>query len=151
MTITIDQNYRRILLLSLLALNVVATIFHYADNFFLFERYPAPTWMHPHQVYMAWLLLTPFAIAGYVQYVRQAFWSAYLSLCLYLMTSLGGVAHYFFGSLSTFSLKMHSLIWFEELAGYALLGFIIWSGFILKEWRQEKRSATEVDHAQDRP
>lgn len=150
MNLSIDQKRRQILLLSLLSLNVVATILHFADNFFFFDRYPAPVGMHPHHVYIAWLLLTPLAVAGYVQYIRQAFRSAYLCLCLYSMTSLGGVAHYFFGSVSTFSLKMHVLIWFEELAGYALLGFIVWSGFILKEWRQEKHSAREVEHAQDR-
>lgn len=150
MTITIDQKHRQTLLLSLLAINVVATLLHYADNFFFFERYPAPTWMHPHHVYIAWLILTPFAVAGYVQYVRQAFWSAYLCLCLYSVTSLGGSAHYFFGSVSTFSLKMHGLIWFEELVGYALVGFIVWSGFILKEWRRDKFADRGIEHAEDR-
>lgn len=151
MTITIDPKNRQTLLLSLLAINVVATIVHYTDNFFFFDQYPAPPSMHPHQVYIAWLLLTPFAVAGYVQYVRQAFWSAYLCLCLYSVTSLGGIAHYFFGSVSVFSLKMHALIWFEQLAGYALLGFIVWSAFILQEWRRENRSAIGVEHAKNRP
>jgi hypothetical protein len=137
MNITLNRRQRQTLLLSLLVINVVATFLHYADNFFFFDRYPAPTSMHPDHVYIAWLILTPFAVAGYIQYVRQKFWLAYVFLALYSLTSLGGVAHYFFGFVSMFSLKMHALIWFEELAGYSLVGFMVWSGFILKEWRRE--------------
>lgn len=132
-----DYNRRRLLLI-LLGINVVATGLHYTDNFLAFSRYPAPAWMLPHQVYQAWLVLTPFAIVGYILYTRRVFLPAYLCLGIYSLTSLGGVAHYLFGNLASFSLKMHSLIWFEQVAGYSLVGFLIGSALILQEWRREK-------------
>lgn len=134
----INFNQRQRLLLSLLVINVIATGLHYADNFFAFPDYPAPAWMLPRQVYEAWLVLTPFAIVGYILYTKGLFWIAYLCLGVYSLTSLGGVAHYFCGSIANFSLKMHTFIWLEELAGYSLVGFVVWSALLLREWRREK-------------
>lgn len=134
----LDFNQRQRLLLALLILNVIATGVHYADNFFAFSNYPAPTWMLPKQVYEAWLALTPFALVGGIFYSKKRFWSAYVCLGLYSLTSVGGVAHYLFGSFAHFSWKMHTFIWAEELAGYSLIGFIAWSALLLKEWQHEK-------------
>ena len=134
----IEKLQRQILLLLILGVNLLATILHYTDNFFFFDRYPAPVWMQPHHVYTAWLVLAPFALVGYMLYTKRVFWAAYLCLGIFSLASIGGVGHYFFGAIATFSAKMHALIWFEELTGYALIGFSIWSGVILKEWRQEK-------------
>ncbi|QFS45725.1 hypothetical protein GXM_03202 [Nostoc sphaeroides CCNUC1] len=33
------------------------------------------------------------------------------------------------------SLKMHSLIWLDGVMGLLLIGFLLWSSFVLKEWR----------------
>jgi hypothetical protein len=132
------KNQRQTLLLIGLTLNLVATILHYTDNFIFFSKYPAPVWMHPHQVWIAWLILAPFAVVGYIQYTKGNYWAAYLCLCVWAVTSIGGIGHYFFGSLSAFSVKMHIFIWFEELTGWMLLGFIFWSGLILKEWRKDQ-------------
>lgn len=134
----IEKNPRQTWLLIGLSMNLVATILHYTDNFIFFADYPAPVWMHSHQVWIAWLILAPFAVVGYIQYAKGNFWVAYLCLCVWAVTSVGGIAHYFFGSLSAFSVKMHIFIWFEELTGWMLLGFIFWSCLILKEWRKEK-------------
>ena len=73
-------NQRQKLLLAVPIVNVIATGLHYSDNFLAFQRYPAPIWMLPHQVYQAWLVLTPFAIGGYILYTRRFFWLAYLCL-----------------------------------------------------------------------
>ncbi len=134
----IEKNRQKLLLLSILVINLFATMLHYTDNFIFFDRYPAPVWMQPYHVYITWLGLAPFALVGYVLYTKRVFWSAYLCLGVFALTSIGGVGHYFFGAIATFSAKMHALIWFEELTGYALIGFLIWSGLILKESRQEK-------------
>lgn len=121
-----------------LTINLVATILHYTDNFIFFTNYPAPAWMHAQHVWIAWVILVPFAVIGYIQYAKGNFWVAYSCLCIWALTSVGGIAHYFFGSMSAFSLKMHIFIWFEELTGCLLLGFIFWSCLILQEWRKEK-------------
>ena len=134
----IAKNQRQTWLLIGLTLNLVATILHYTDNFIFFAKYPAPVWMQPHQVWIAWLILAPFAVAGCIQYAKENYLAAYLCLCVWALTSVGGIAHYFFGSLSAFSVKMHVFIWFEELTGWMLLGFIFWSGLILKEWRKDQ-------------
>jgi hypothetical protein len=134
----IAQNQRQTWLLIGLILNVFATILHYTDNFIFFAKYPAPASMHPDCVWIAWLVLVPFAVVGCIQYAKRNFWVAYFCLCVWALTSVGGIAHYFFGSLSDFSLKMHIFIWFEELTGCAVLGFVFWSGLILQEWRNER-------------
>ena len=77
-------NHPRNWLFGLLIINVVSTILHYTDNFIFFNRYSAPSWMNMHHVYLAWLVLTPFAIVGYIFYTRQKYWLAYLCLfCLF--------------------------------------------------------------------
>jgi hypothetical protein len=133
----IGKNQRHIGLMILLIVNLSATILHYIDNFRFFDKYPAPVWMQPHHVYTAWLMLAPFSVVGYFLYTKRNFWAAYLCLFIYSLTSVGGIAHYFFGSIADFSTKMHIFIWFEELTGWMLLGFILWSSLILKEWRDQ--------------
>lgn len=132
----IKKNQSQTYLLILLAISIIATILHYTDNFIFFQKYPAPTWMYPHHVYIAWLILTPLGVAGYILYTKCAFWAAYLCLCIYSITSIGGLGHYLFAPMSDFSLKMNALIWLEAIAGTALLGFTIYSGLLLQEWRK---------------
>lgn len=134
----IAKNQRQTWPLIGLTLNLFATILHYTDNFIFFAKYPAPVGMHPHHVWISWLILVPFAVVGCIQYAKSNFWIAYFCLCVWALTSVGGIAHYFFGSVSDFSLKMHIFIWFEELTGLALLGFVFWSCLIMQEWRKEK-------------
>ena len=52
-----DKNQPQRWLLNLLIINVVSTILHYTDNFIVFDRYPAPNWMNPNHVYLAWIFL----------------------------------------------------------------------------------------------
>lgn len=138
------KNQRLTLLLILLATNIVATILHYTDNFIAFEKYPAPAWLHPEGVYIAWLILTPLAIAGYFLYTKGAFWFSYLCLWAYSVTSVGGLLHYQFAPIWEFSWKMNALIWFEALAGFALISFTLWSVFWLQEWREQKTPFAQV-------
>ncbi|NJM68840.1 MAG: hypothetical protein HC862_00715 [Scytonema sp. RU_4_4] len=132
-----ENHQRQTWLLLLLAINIFASILHYTDNFLFFKNYPG-LGTNPHVVYIAWLILTPFGLAGYRQYRKGNFWTAYLCLCIYSMTSIGGLAHYLFASMWSFSWKMNALIWFEALAGITLLSFTIYSSLLLKEWRQTK-------------
>ena len=120
----------------LLMINVVSTILHYTDNFLFFNRYPAPHWMNMHHVYIAWILLTPFAVIGYLLYVKQKYWLAYLCLFLYSNASASSMGHYFYGSIVDMSLKMNASIGLDVIAGISLDLFLFWSAFIAKEWRK---------------
>jgi hypothetical protein len=124
-------------LLSLLITNVVITIFHYTDNAIFIDKYPAPEWLsNSYTVYMAWFVLTLIGVVGYLLYRRGMLRTAYLFLAIYSLTGLFSPGHYLYGELSKFSLKMHTLIWFDFIAGLSIIGFIIWSGLVLKEWQK---------------
>ncbi|MEM9541434.1 MAG: hypothetical protein AAGA60_18290 [Cyanobacteria bacterium P01_E01_bin.42] len=124
-------------LLAILALNILSTIFHYTDNFLFFDRYPAPHWMNIHHVYIAWLILTPWAILGYIWYVKKRYWPAYGSLGLYSLTSTGSFGHYFYGSPAALSGKINLSICLDGLAGLSLIAFLLWSAFLQQEGRQQ--------------
>ena len=124
-------------LLIILASNIISTLFHYSDNYFFFNLYPAPDWMEPNQVYTAWLVLTPLAIAGYFLYQQRQFWLAYVFLFSYSLTSVSSIGHYFFGSPLELMAKMNLFICTDFLVGISLISFIFWSMFIRQEWRLE--------------
>lgn len=130
------QKTRQIGLLIVLALNVVSTMFHYTDNALFLNQYPGPEWFTPAVVLIAWFTMTPFGLVGYWLYTKELFWAAYLCLSFYSITSVASPGHYLFPAIAPFSLKMHTLIWFDALAGLALISFILWSGLFLKEWRK---------------
>ena len=126
-------------LLALIVVNVISTMFHYIDNFLFFERYPAPNWMNMHHVYIAWLLLTPFAIIGYILYTKQKYWLAYLCLFIYSNAGAASMGHYFYGSMIDMSWKMNASIILDVIAGISLDLFLFWSAFIAWEWREVKQ------------
>jgi hypothetical protein len=123
------------LLFALLTLNIVSTVLHYIDNFISFDSYPQPTWITPSSIYISWLFLTAFAIAGYILYVKHYFWIAYLCLCIYSITGISSLGHYLYGSPYEMSWKMNAFILSDGCVGMVLLGFVIWSALIAKEWR----------------
>jgi hypothetical protein len=131
-----ENNQRPTLLLVLLIVGIVTTILHYTDNFLFFDNYPVPTWITKPSVYVAWLILTSFGIAGYWLYKQRLFWIAYVCLCVYSITGVSSLGHYFYGSLTNFSVKMNTLIWLDAISGTALLSFTLWSGLVLKEWQK---------------
>ncbi len=88
MNLNKSQNW----LVILLIINIICTILHYMDNFLFFDRYPASNWMNMHHVYIAWLLLTPFAFIGYLLYKKQKYWLAYLSPFIYSNAGAGSMA-----------------------------------------------------------
>jgi hypothetical protein len=124
-------------LLVLLTINLASTILHYTDNFIYFDRYPAPNWMNMHHVYLAWLILTPFAAIGYFLYKKHKYWLAYLCLFIYSNAGAASMGHYFYGSISDISLKMNVSIGIDVIAGIALDLFLFWSAFISQEWREQ--------------
>ena len=91
-------------------------------------------------VYIAWILLTPFAAIGYLLYTNQKYWLAYLYLFLYSNAGASSMGHYFYGSVMDMSLRMNASITLDVVAGISSNIFLFWSAFIAGEWRNLKLS-----------
>jgi hypothetical protein len=112
----------------------VATALHFTDNYLYIEQYPQPDWITAPSIYQAWLVWTSIGIAGYWLYKQQQFWLAYLCLAVYSCCGLDSLGHYLYGAMADFSLKMHGLIVMDGVAGAAVLGFVLWSSLVWREF-----------------
>lgn len=124
---------RQHLLLILLVASIISTVFHYTDNFIFIRDYPQPEFIIPTSIYLSWFILTAIGIIGYWFFQLQKFWLSFLLLSVYSLTGISSLAHYFYGAMSSFSLKMHFFIWTDGLTGFAILGFVIWSGLTMNQ------------------
>ncbi|MEC4818474.1 MAG: hypothetical protein SAK29_35170 [Scytonema sp. PMC 1069.18] len=132
----LEVKHQRLLKILLIA-SIISTAIHFTDNYFFIDKYPQPDWITAPSIYQSWLILTAVGIIGYWMYKSQKFWLAYGCLLVYSFTGLASPGHYLYGNLSQFSAKMHLFIWTDGLISLAILGFIIWSALILRQWRQE--------------
>lgn len=129
------------LLLILLIACIVSTGIHFTDNYLCFEKYPQPDWITPSSIYIAWIVWTVIGAAGYWLYRGGRFWFAYVCLTIYSFAGLDSLGHYFYGTMSEFSMKMHFFILTDGLTGLAILGFALWSGLILTEQFRETNTS----------
>ena len=127
-------------LLAILILNIAVTSVHYTDNAIFVADYPEPEWITTSGVFLTWIVMTSIGIIGYWFYRQQYFWLCYLLLGLYAGTGLSSIAHYFYGSWSQFSFKMHAFIWSDTIAGLTVVGFIVWSVLLAQQWRTAKET-----------
>ena len=127
-------------LLIILLFNIAITSIHYTDNALFVANYPEPKWITTSGVFLTWIVMTSIGIIGYWFYRQQYYWLSYFLLGLYAGTGLSSPAHYFYGSWLRFSSKMHAFIWSDAIAGLTVVGFIIWSGLLAREWRTVKES-----------
>jgi hypothetical protein len=134
------MNKRSKELLIILITSIIVTILHYTDNAIFISNYPEPDWFTVSGVYITWGILTIVGLAGYWLYRQEKLWLAYLCLGVYSITGLSSPTHYFYGAMSEFSVKMHILIWLDAIAGALILGFVLRSGLILREWQPESRT-----------
>jgi hypothetical protein len=125
-------------LLSILIFSIVITSIHYTDNAIFVREYPEPEWFTTSGVLITWVVMTAIAIICYWLYSRQNYWLSYFMLGVYAGTGLSSPAHYFYGELSRFSVKMHLLIWTDVFAGLSVVAFITWSLLIAQEWSTNK-------------
>lgn len=118
-----------------LIFNIVITSIHYTDNAIFVREYPEPEWISTSGVLLTWVVMTAIGIIGYWLYSQQNYWLSYLLLGMYAGTGLSSSAHYFYGELSQFSIKMHVFIWMDIIAGLSVVAFLTWSFLIVQEWR----------------
>lgn len=125
-------------LLSILILSIAITSIHYTDNAIYVNQYPEPEWFTTSGVLITWGVMTAIAIISYWLYSRQNYWLSYFLLGMYAGTGLSSPAHYFYGELSRFSVKMHLLIWTDVIAGLSVVAFLTWSLLIAQEWSNQE-------------
>ena len=125
-------------LLAILLFSIAITSIHYADNAIFVNDYPEPAWITTSGVFVTWGVMTLIGTISYWLYYHQYFWFSYLLLGIYSVTGLSSPTHYFYGAMSQFSGKMHLFIWFDALAGLAVIAFVIWSALVTQEWRNAK-------------
>lgn len=126
------------LLLLFLIVSIVSTNLHYTDNATFITNYPEPDWITVSGIYITWIALTIIGIIGYWLYTQAKLWLSYLCLSIYSITGLSSPAHYFYGAMSNFSAKMHAFIWLDFLTGASILGFVLFSGILLREWQSNE-------------
>ena len=129
-SMTTTNNQRHMWLLALIAINIFASLLHYI------EQYPETSWFTPQITDSLWLIMTPLSLAGYYQYIKKAFLSAYLCLYMYIIMSQITLGHYIITPMWHLSLKMNTLILLESVTAIPLLIFVAWSQLFLKEGRE---------------
>jgi hypothetical protein len=138
----LEDNSQKLLKILLIA-SIISTAVHFTDNYLFIERYPQPSWITAPSIYQSWIILTVVGITGYWLYKYRHFWLGYGCLLIYSLTGIASPGHYLYGSFSQFSVKMHLFIWTDGLTGLAILGFIIWSALIAKQWQRELSSTND--------
>ncbi|MFN6513610.1 MAG: hypothetical protein RMY29_003785 [Nostoc sp. CreGUA01] len=132
---TIDPSKpRQMILLFIITFNLISTWLHYTDNALFLSQYPGPEWFTSAGVISVVIVMTPVGLLGYWFYTKSMFWLAYLLLALYSITSISSPGHYLFPMVTPMSGKMHSLICLDGVMGLLLIGFLLWSSLVLKEW-----------------
>jgi hypothetical protein len=135
----------RILLMGILATNVVVTLIHYSDNAIHLANYPGPTWFSQSGVMAIWVVMTLLSPIAYWLYVRRQFVAAYLCLGVYALTGLTSPGHYLYEGAQSMTVKMTVLIWSDAIAGLLIVGFLLWSGLIQREWQQKHHLRDAID------
>lgn len=126
---------RNRILLAILAINIAITSLHYTDNALFVDMYPEPNWITTSGVFITWGIMTVIALISYWLYLQKNYWLSYLALVIYSITGLSSPTHYFYGTMPEFSLKMHFLIWSDFIVGLLIVGFIMWSSLLKREWQ----------------
>jgi hypothetical protein len=113
-------------LLTLLLLNLVASIAHYVDNILRFALYPEPSWVNPVGVDAFWFFMTPFGVAAYWLYRRGPRWLALWSSYAYGAMNLLVLGHYVVLPPWRIALDINVWIVFETAAAGLLIAYTAW-------------------------
>ncbi|MEM6840521.1 MAG: hypothetical protein AAF609_27285 [Cyanobacteria bacterium P01_C01_bin.120] len=140
----IFKNRNSVWPLTLLLLNICASILHYADNLLYFDAYPEPAWFSPFLTDSIWFVMTPLGMAGFWFYVQKKYRIAYFGLYSYVLLSQLTLSHYLISPIWELSLKMNMLILLESFMAIPLFVFLLWSQLILKESQYSSWDQTEI-------
>jgi hypothetical protein len=118
--------------------SVLATTFHFTDNYVSFETYPQPGWVTEASVLVSWPLLTAFGVAGYLLYRRERFAAANVCLVIYSYAGIGSLGHFLSGSPDAFTTRGLVSVLIDGVAGAAVLAVAVWS-ILARAQRAEAR------------
>jgi hypothetical protein len=116
----------------ILGVAFVLSVFHYLDNWARFDRYalsPDSPVTAAYQIPLAWVIFTVAGVAGFVQFRRGRWWPATVLLAFYALSGLVGLAHYNDAPPGDFDGLQNLLIVTDVLAGFAVLGLVLWLVF----------------------
>ena len=120
--------------------SVVATLFHFTDNYVSIDTYPQPGWVNEAAVLISWPAFTAFGVVGYVLYRRGSFGPAHAFLFLYAYTGLSSLGHFLSGSPDEFTTRGLVSVLVDGVAGSAVLVVVVWSVLALGFWPRPQRS-----------
>jgi uncharacterized membrane protein len=112
----------------LLVLYTLASLVHFAHNAEFLSDYPnLPSSFTRSGVYFAWLGLASIGLVGYALYHYRRRLAGLLLLGLYAALGFDGLLHYTRAPLDSHTGMMNLTIWFEAVAGAALLLVVLFT------------------------
>ncbi len=109
------------------AASIVATAFHFTDNYISIETYPQPEWISGPVVLISWPLFSALGVAGFLFYRRERFTLAHGFLLAYAYAGLSSLGHFLSGSPDEFTTRGLVSVLIDGLAGSAVLATTVWS------------------------
>ncbi|MES1196727.1 MAG: hypothetical protein ABUL58_07270 [Steroidobacter sp.] len=106
----------------LLAVYFIASLAHFMHNAEYIAFYPnMPAWLTREKVYLAWLVVTAFGVAGLI--AARLKWHAMgaVLIALYGAFGLDGLLHYTLALCSQHTLVTNITIWSEAVSGLVLM------------------------------
>lgn len=117
-------------LTAIVVFSVLSTGAHFAHNFVAIEQYPRtpsiPDAATQIAILVSWPLLTATGLAGLRLYRRGRLAAARPCLAAYSALGIATLAHFLVGS-PDIAAFWYATIFTDALAGFALLGFVVWS------------------------
>jgi hypothetical protein len=89
-----------------------------------FDHYPEPDWLSPHLVDAFWFVMTPIGIYGLIVAVKSQMSKGHWWLYLYALMGLLSLLHYNVETDNIMTITMHSLIWFQAICAFWLIGYV---------------------------
>jgi hypothetical protein len=106
---------------ALLAVYFAASLAHFAHNAEFIAFYPnMPAWLTRETVYLAWLAVSSFGIAGLIVLRLGYYALGAILIAAYGAFGLDGLAHYTLALCAEQTLATNLTIWFEAVTGFML-------------------------------
>ena len=109
----------------LIAVGLLASLLHFADNTFAIDQYPEPGWITPSGVIISWFIVTAIGIVALTRKRPDRIF--YVAAGTYALVLLSGLLHYAFGSPMHMAVRSNVTVLSEAVVG-AVLGCSLIAG-----------------------
>jgi hypothetical protein len=107
----------------LIAVGMLASALHFADNALTIGRYPEPGWITPLGVVAAWCVVTAIGVLALTRKSADAVFVA--AAAVYSLVLLSGLLHYAFGAPTHMALRSNVTVVAEAVTGLLLAGALL--------------------------